>query len=33
MNAILYMASAGCQWRMPPKDLSPPSTAQRCFYD
>ncbi len=26
MNAILYMASAGCQWRMLPKDLPPPST-------
>ena len=33
MNAILYMASAGCQWRMLPKDLPPPSTVQRYFYD
>lgn len=33
MNAILYMASSGCQWRMPPKDLPPPSTVQRYFYD
>jgi transposase len=32
MNAILYMASAGCQWRMLPKDLPPPSTVQRYFY-
>jgi transposase len=27
------MASAGCQWRMLPKDLPPPSTVQRYFYD
>ena len=33
MNAILYMAAAGCQWRMLPKDLPPPSTVQRYFYD
>jgi transposase len=33
LNAILYMASAGCQWRMLPKDLPPPSTVQRYFYD
>ncbi len=33
MNAILYMASAGCQWRMLPKDFPPPSTVQRYFYD
>lgn len=33
MNAILYMASTGCQWRMLPKDLPPPSTVQRYFYD
>ncbi|HHX89563.1 MAG TPA: IS5 family transposase [Paracoccus sp.] len=33
MNAILFMASAGCQWRMLPKDLPPPSTVQRYFYD
>ena len=33
VNAILYMASTGCQWRMLPKDLPPPSTVQRCFYD
>jgi transposase len=32
-NAILYMASTGCQWRMPPKDLPPASTVQRYFYD
>ena len=33
VNAILYMASTGCQWRMLPKDLPPPSTVQRYFYD
>ena len=33
MNAILYMASAGCQWRMLPKDFPPPSTVQRYFYN
>lgn len=33
MNAILYMASTGCQWRMLPKDFPPVSTVQRYFYD
>ena len=33
VNAILYMASTGCQWRMLPSDLPPPSTVQRYFYD
>ena len=33
MNAILYMASAGCQWRMLPKDFPPPSTVQCHFHD
>ena len=33
MNAILYMAATGCQWRMLPKDLPPASTVQRYFYD
>jgi transposase len=33
MNAILYMGSTGCQWAMLPKDLPPPSTVQRYFYD
>ena len=32
VNAILYMASTGCQWRMLPSDLPPPSTVQRYFY-
>lgn len=33
MNAILSMASAGCQRRMLPKDLPPSSTVQRYFYE
>lgn len=32
-NALLYMATTGCQWRMLPKDFPPPSTTQRYFYD
>jgi len=33
VNAILYLASTGCQWRMLPKDFPPVSTVQRTFYD
>jgi len=33
LNALLYMATTGCQWRMLPKDFPPASTAQRYFYD
>lgn len=33
MNAILYLASAGCAWRLLPKDFPPPSTVQGYFYD
>lgn len=33
VDAILYMASTGCQWRMLPNDFPPPSTVQRYFYD
>ena len=33
MNAILYMASTGCQWRQLPKDFPPYSTVQGYFYD
>ena len=33
VNALLYMATTGCQGRMLPKDFPPPSTAQRYFYD
>ena len=32
LNAILYMASTGCQWRMLPKDFPPVSTVQGYFY-
>jgi len=33
MNAILYLASAGCAWRLLPKDFPPVSTVQGYFYD
>ena len=33
VNAILYIATTGCQWAMPPKDLPPYSTVQRHFHD
>jgi transposase len=33
VNAILSLASTGCQWRMLPKDFPPVSTVQRSFYD
>lgn len=32
VNAILYMARTGCQWRMLPKDFPPRSTVQGYFY-
>ena len=32
VNAVLYMASTGCQWRQLPKDFPPPSTVQCYFY-
>lgn len=32
VDAIFYMASSGCQWRMLPKDFPPPSTVQGYFY-
>ena len=32
LNAILYMASTGCQWRMLPKDFPPVSMVQGYFY-
>jgi putative transposase len=32
VNAILYLASSGCQWRMLPKDFPPLSTVQSYFY-
>ena len=33
MDAVMYMASTGCQWAMLPNDFPPPSTVQRYFYD
>ena len=33
MDAVLYMASSGCQWCLLPADFPPPSTVQRYFYD
>ena len=32
MDAILYIASTGCQWRQLPKDFPPYSTVQGYFY-
>ncbi len=32
VNAILYMASTGCQWRLLPKEFPPYSTVQSYFY-
>src|SRR3954462_10862701 len=32
MDAILDIASGGCQWRMLPKDFPPRSTVQGYFY-
>lgn len=33
VNAILYMASTGCQWRQLPKEFPPYSTVQGYFYE
>ena len=33
MDAILYIASSGCQWRMLPNDFPPASTVRHYFYD
>ncbi|WP_281517597.1 IS5 family transposase [Ferranicluibacter rubi] len=33
VNALLYIALTGCQWRMLPKDFPPCSTVQRYFYE
>jgi transposase len=33
VNALLYMASTGCQWRLLPKDFPPYSTVQGYFYE
>jgi len=32
-NAILSIATTGCQWRMLPNDFPPVSTVRRYFYD
>ncbi len=32
VDAIFYIAQAGCQWRMLPKDFPPFTTVQRYFY-
>ena len=33
LNALLYIASTGCQWRMLPKDFPPYSTVQGYLYE
>jgi transposase len=33
VDAILYLARTGCQWRMAPKDFPPFTTVQGYFYD
>ena len=32
VNALFYVLSSGCQWRMLPKDFPPRSTVQGWFY-
>ena len=32
VNAMLYMLTTGCQWRLLPKEFPPFSTVQRFFY-
>lgn len=32
MEAILFIASGGCQWRMSPGDFPPVSTVRGYFY-
>lgn len=32
-DAILYIATTGCQWRMLPHGFPPASTVRRYFYD
>jgi transposase len=32
LNAMLYLLTAGCQWRLLPKEFPPYSTVQRFFY-
>ena len=33
VNALLYMAASGCQWRLLPRDFPPFTTVQGYFYD
>ena len=33
IDAILYIARTGCQWRLLPKDFPPFTTVQGYFYD
>ncbi len=33
VNAVLYMATTGCQWRQLPKDFPPVSPGQRSCYE
>ncbi len=33
MDALLYMASSGCQWSLLPREFLPPSKVQRYFYN
>ena len=33
LDAVLYMATTSCQWRILPRDFPPASTAQRYFYE
>src|SRR5215831_7367358 len=33
VDAILYIARSGCQWRLLPKDFPPFTTVQGYFYD
>src|SRR5271168_1741659 len=32
VNALLYLLTTGCQWRLLPKEFPPFSTVQRFFY-
>jgi transposase len=32
VNALLYISTTGCQWRLLPRDFPPVSTVQRFFY-
>ena len=33
VNAVPYIATSGCQWRMPPRAFPPVSTVRRYFHD